>query len=145
MPSSSSSSNTVLGTWHVPPGYFSWALLSQVFSWRWRFHISFQYLPQWEQKDDFEYATPGEIFNIREVVFMQVQVHLLEYWRCERGISVAVISGVSSSSSSSPCFWVGARLVTWILTSYSFSNSSSSLILTPWNFFFPNPASRYCW
>ena len=62
MPSSSSSSNTVLGTWYVPPGYFSWALLSQVFSWRWRFHISFQYLPQWEQKDDFEYGTPGEIF-----------------------------------------------------------------------------------
>ena len=32
---------------------------------------------------------------------------------------------------------MGARLYTWMFTSYNFSNSSSSLSFTPWNFFFP--------
>lgn len=79
--------------------------------------------------------------NIREMVFVQVQVH--------RAGVVAVraakqgggnLGSISSFSSSSLWLWVGLRLYTWIFTSYNFSNSSSSDNLTPWNFFFPNPA-----
>ena len=75
------------------------------------------------------------------MVFVEVQVKLLEKWRWERRSMVAAISGVFSSlSSSSLWVWVGARLYTWMLTSYNFSNSSSLDNLTPWNFFFPYPA-----